>query len=328
MGLSMARCFKNLFRPSGLYGASLPVAVWLSMLAGCPPKATPVANTPAATPPAPAPAPVKPPSASAGQEQNPKPKLLPLFAPKASTEKDPVAQPDNYVVVIYVNFEILRTRVPKGTFSASGKIWNHLDEEAIPAETAALLQRNGLRAGRGGPDSWPPIKALLEQEKSVETSRTSTTVGNGLPLSVNVDQHRYRDQTLFLFRRDGTLGGATFPMSTNYLRIEHSLPAADPSEVVLEVCPEFREQQTLGALAMKDGMLEQPIQEPTRILRELAFRMPLRADQFCAVGPAAATQQGHLAGSLLLGEELDGKAYESMYFITPHVYRTDRPKAP
>ncbi len=40
---------------------------------------------------------------------------------------------------------------------------------------------------------------------------------------------------------------------------------------------------------------------------------------FLAFGPSAAAQQGHLAGSLLLCEEIDGQVFESMYFIAPQI---------
>lgn len=255
------------------------------------------------------------------------PVTKPIF-PQAGAGRPHGATPEEYLVLVYVNFDILQARVPKGAFSESGKIWNHLDEEAIPADLAALLQKNGLRVGRGSPDSWPPIKALLDQETGVETSRSNTTVGNGLPLSLNVDQHRMRDQTLFLFRRDGTLGGVTFPKSSSFLRLEYDLSTAAPEGVTLEVMPEFREQQVLGKLTLRDAVLDQPIEQPTRVLRELAFRMHIKADQFCAVGPSSAAHQGHLAGSLLLSEEVEGRRHESIYFITPHVYRTDRLEPP
>jgi len=231
------------------------------------------------------------------------------------------------VIILQVNFDILRIRVPKGVFSESGKIWNHLDEGTIPAETTKLLQRNGLRAARGKPDSWPPIKALLEPVK-VETSRSDMTLLNGLPLFVEIDR-RQRDQTLFLYRRDGTLGGVTCPQSSNFIRIEYAIPLADPSAVEVEVMPEIRQQQTLTPLRLNElGQLEQAFHEPTRVLRELAFHMELPAGEFMVIGPAAAAHPGHLAGSLLLCEVIDGRPYESMYFITPRVYRTDRSRRP
>ena len=139
-----------------------------------------------------------------------------------------------------------------------------------------------------------------------------------------------RDQTLFLFRADGTLGGVTCPMSSNYLRVEYDIPLTDPSGVVVQVMPEIRQKQVLGSVELNEaGRLEQELQEPSRILHELAFRMELPAGSFVAVGPSAAAGRGHLCGSLLLCEEVGGQRYESMYFLTPKVFRTEhRARAP
>jgi hypothetical protein len=231
------------------------------------------------------------------------------------------------VVVLRVNFDILRTRVPKGAFSESGKIWNHLDEEAIPADVSTLLQRNGLRVARGKVDSWLPIQAILDQEK-LETARTNMTLSNGLPLTIDLDQLK-REQTLFLFRRDGSLAGVTCPMSGNRLRIEYEIPVTDASAVTVEVMPEIRQQPVLAQPRMNEsGLLDRSIEEPGRVLRELAFRMTVAAGEFFVIGPSRTTHQVYLAGSLLLCEQIEGRQYETMYFITPRVYRTDRTKKP
>jgi len=229
------------------------------------------------------------------------------------------------VVVLQVNFDILRARVPKGAFSESGKIWNHLDEEAVPAEVSTLLQRNGLRVARGKEDSWQPIQAILDQEK-LETARSNMTMSNGLPLTIELDQ-RQRDQTLFLYRRDNTLAGVTCPMSGNRLRIEYEIPVTDASAVVVEVMPEIRQQKVLAPVRVNElGQLDRPIEEPGRVLRELAFRMTVSAGEFFVIGPSRTAHQGYLPGSLLLCEQIEGRTFETMYFITPRVYRTDRTK--
>jgi hypothetical protein len=227
------------------------------------------------------------------------------------------------IIILHVSFDILRARAPKGFFSESGRIWNHLDEEAVPAETATMLQRNGLRIGRGRVDSWPPIKALLDEQKKLQTSRTSLSFTTGEPLVLQLAPS-VRDQTLFLIRQDGSMGGVTCPVSSNYLRVEYEIPLNDPSGVIVQVLPEIRQRQVLSSPdASETGRLEETMREPTRVLRELGFRMELPADSFVAYGPSAAANGGHLAGSLLLCEEIDGTRYESMYFVTPRVFRTE-----
>lgn len=236
-------------------------------------------------------------------------------------EATPSGRPSRPAVVLNVVVDILRARVAKGTFSESGKVWNHVDEEAIPAETAALLQRNGMRVARGREDSWPPIRALLEQEGGVETSSDRVSVNNGFPLMVELDS-RPRDQVLFMFRPDGTLGGVSFPESTNVLRIEYDISLTRPNALVVKVMPEIRLPRRPPRLRPGGPVpFGQPWEQPARVLRELAFEMEIGLDEFFVVGPAPTAEQEHLIGSLLLQEEIDGRPLESMYFITPRVRR-------
>ncbi len=265
-----------------------------------------------------------PPESQPASDPAPEPEpTLPPAGPDGSA-----AQP---IIILQTRFDVLRIRVPRGVFSQSGKIWNHVSEEVIPDATARLLQRNGLRVALGHPDSYPPIHAMLENEPGAEMSNTSILLANGLPLTIAVDQHRTRDQTLFLYRADGTMAGVTCPMSTNLIRVEYSISIDTPNAVQVDVMPEIRQQQVRGNLAINElGQLDAPREEPTRVLRELAFRMVVAPEDFVMIGPSPTVWPAHhggrsyLAGSLLLCETIDGKPYESMYFITPRQERSDR----
>jgi len=224
-----------------------------------------------------------------------------------------------------VRFDILRVRVPKGVFSESGKIWNRLEQEVLPAQTALLLQKNGLRVARGKLEDWRPIRALLDAEPHVTTGQNAITMNNGLPLLLELHAEP-RDQLLFLYRPGGTLVGAPFRMSTNVLRIEYSVPLHDADALEIEMMPEIQLQHlpSSNTLRRPDELAQVPV-PPGRILRELAFRITLQPGEFVTVGPSpAANEIPYVAGALLLCDELDGKRYESMFFITPQVSQTGR----
>lgn len=230
------------------------------------------------------------------------------------------------VVLMQVSFDVLRTRVSQGVFSGSGKVWNHLSEDAIPAEAALLLQRNGLRVARGKMDGWPPIKAILDAAGKVETSRSTMRVEGGMPLMLEISQ-RKPEETLFIYRTaTGGAAGATFLECINFLRVEYSVPPAAPDSVAVEVMPEIQEPRSAPPTRiMQNNWLPRPPEQPVRVLRELTFRMVLAPGEFLAIGPAPATREvRHIAGSVLLCEEIDGRKLESMYFITPKVTRIER----
>ncbi|UCD29624.1 MAG: hypothetical protein JSV03_03850 [Planctomycetota bacterium] len=230
------------------------------------------------------------------------------------------------VIVRQISFDILRARVAKGIFSESGKIWNHLDEEALPADTAFYLQRNGLRVARGKLDSWRPIKALLEQEKNVESSAKETPLTTGASFTLELDP-RPRDQTLFIVRRNGHLAGADYADSVNLLRIEYGFSVDNKDLLVVRMMPQIKLPYTASRFDVgPNGLVQYPSHQPTKVLRELAFEMELGPDEFFVIGPSNSAHHGHLAGSLLLCEEIEGSKYESMYFITPQVTEKKRVK--
>jgi len=226
------------------------------------------------------------------------------------------------MMIIQISFDVLRARVPRGFFSQSEKVWNHLNEAAVQPQTGILLQRNGLRVAVGDANSWPPIRALLEQQGSVETSQSRMVLNNGFPLLIEPDP-RSRDQTVFMFRPDGSLGGASFPQSINGLMVEYELVGANVDTLKVAVMPQIRLPRQLPRLNPESpGFITQPMMPPTRVLRELAFTAEIGPQQFVAVGPSRLVENPHLVGALLLCEENEGQRLESMYFITPKVVNT------
>lgn len=240
----------------------------------------------------------------------------PLEAAQAAVEPD--TAPRRPVVLQSIDFRILRIRAPAGTFSESGKIWNAVDEEVVPAQLQQLLRRNGFRVGLGSAENWPQMKAILDAEK-VEVVDRRKAVYNSLPLIVDLERPP-KDQTLFLFRQDGTMAGATFPKSTNVLRVEYGISTAEANTVIVDVMPEIRLMRVDTSPAFELNWPEPPpIDPPSRPLRELSVRLTIRPEQFLAVGPSAAARKGYLPGSLLLCDEVDGVRFEALYIITPRI---------
>lgn len=221
--------------------------------------------------------------------------------------------------ILQIGFDVLRTQAPQGSFSESGKIWNHLDEQVIPAEVAAMLQRNGLRVGRAKNTSWRPIKAILDGDRNVRAFQNSMIMYNGLPLTLELDQQPH-DQTVFISRRDETLQGRTFLASMNLIRVEYAVPITDPDSVLVDIMPEIRMEAPAPKLTV-DGWMHRPIVPPSEVFRELAARVLIGPDEFLAIGPSAASGRPHTLGALLLRGQVNGQPVESMLFLSPRVTR-------
>jgi hypothetical protein len=243
------------------------------------------------------------------------------FGNDGSSDQPP---PEPKVLTLQIDFSILRTTAPEGVFSESLKIWNLLDSEAIPAATTRLLAKNGVRVARGHIDAWVPIKALLDAQEDVTSSQSRIRVSNGYPLMLELDTIT-RDQTFFLFRPSGHLAGANYPGSRNIIRVEYTIPATAPADVVVEVMPEVLLTEARRADPQRlEDLFGPRTEKVSRIVRELAFKMQLSPDEFLAIGPNEAAHNGHLIGSLMLCEQREGTGYETMYFVTPRVVSTGR----
>jgi len=241
-----------------------------------------------------------------------------LTAPAGQT----TSESDRPVVIQGVRFQVLRVRAPVGTFSRSEKIWNALDEDVLPMDHRALLAKNGLRIAVAGQDVWLQIKAILDAEP-VEVFSDHRAVHDGFPLPLLINTE-LREQTLFLIRPDNTMAGARFSQATMTLRLAYAVPLDAPQSLQLEITPEVRLPSYRPAPTVtKFGWTEHPSVEQGRPLWELASQVTVGPEQFVVVGPSSAVGTPHLAGTLLLCEQINSRDFESICFITPSLQRVE-----
>jgi hypothetical protein len=217
--------------------------------------------------------------------------------------------------------DVVRIEVPQGSVSRSAGVWSHLDEQAVDAQRAVTLRRNGLRVGVGRPESWVPIKSILDAipDRLVYHETPSLNAGVlSLELSAEPD-----DQTLFFFRDDGTMAGESFPASWNAFQVTYEVTYDDPGKVVmmLKVVPEVRQREGKTEWVRREGHFTRVPVYHGRVLHELAIMTALSEGSFLAIGPGEAIGVDSAVGQVLLTRKADGKRYESIYFLTPQVHR-------
>lgn len=216
-----------------------------------------------------------------------------------------------------VGLDLLRVEVPIGSISESSRIWSRLDEQVIGAQHAITLRRNGLRAGIGRPEAWEPIKVILDAIPDHLVYHESVPLRAGvfcLEVSGTSD-----DQTVFFFRDDGTMKGESFPGSRNVLQVHHEVDVDDPNTVVLTVVPEIRQHERRLEWARQGNRITRVPVYHGRILQELAVTARLRSGGFLVIGPGDEVKLASVVGRALLTRKVDGKQYESIYFLAPRV---------
>lgn len=247
-------------------------------------------------------------------------------APKISSEENPFVfrlAPGGAMAVQgmaskAVQFEVLQVQAPLGEFSRSQKIWDHLDEQAVGTEMQMTLQRNGLRAGLGSQESWPPVRAILDtvQHRIVRTLPPAPP--NSVSVSLQLNNEPV-DQTIFFFRANRTLSGDTFPGASDVLRITWEFNNDNVEQVVVYVTPEVRQNQSgVSFKATPFGVAPVPIYEG-RIFKELGLRLVVSPGGYIVLGPGEDVSHVGLLGREFLVTQIDGEAYETVLVIVPRV---------
>jgi len=215
---------------------------------------------------------------------------------------------------------VVRAEVPVGAVSESYKVWNHLDEQAIGARRLVALKQNGLRVAVGRQEAWGPIKAILDgiPDRLIYRDAMSLKAGAiSLEISTGPD-----DQTVFLFRQNGEMAGYSFLASHNLFQVTALFNEEDPSELILKVVPEIRQDPRKMAWTQKEGRVVRVPVYHGRTFNELAVQVTVPSGRFLVIGPGHEIEAGPLIGRALLTREVEGKRYESIFFLTPRVVRS------
>jgi hypothetical protein len=217
-----------------------------------------------------------------------------------------------------VQFEVLQVQAPLGEFSRSQKIWDHLDEQAVGIDTQMLLQRNGLRVGLGSPESWPPVRTILETVERRIVRQMPASMPNSVSVSLEIDNEP-QDQTVFFYRANGTLAGGSFAGATDVFRINWEFDPDNLDRTVVYITPEVRQDQSgVSFKATPLGVAPVPIHEG-KVFRELTTRVVVSPGSYIVLGPAEDVTHTGLLGREFLVSEIDGELYETILMIVPRV---------
>ncbi|HUU82679.1 MAG TPA: hypothetical protein VM243_04160 [Phycisphaerae bacterium] len=235
---------------------------------------------------------------------------------------DPAGDPSsNTIVVVQMQFDVLRVELPADQTHHSRKAWNYVNElHGDPTQTA-LLRRNGFRMGTASADSWPALRAMFEACEA-RVLRVPHVVQRGLPLTLQLDSIE-EDQPIFLLTADNRMVGRTLERGEKYLHLDYALEVDGPQTVTIQVTPEIR---LLGAEKYgrdEQGNVRRGRQYDGLAFRELSRTLRLAAGEFLVIGPDTSSGTGLTVGRCFLTHEREGRRYETVLCITPQPFRTE-----
>lgn len=214
---------------------------------------------------------------------------------------------------------VLSVQIPEKSSAAASRIWEHVREEMLDAETRLRLSDNGFRAGIGHVKHWEPIRAVLDGiagHKVVQT--VPLRVPAGFPLALELDTEP-RVQTLFHVGKDGVLRGGTFPSSRNALRVAYGPDVRRAERIRMGICPEVQQKQEGWRwVRTEEGLWQVPRQE-TNPFEDVTFEVSLARDEFLLIAPSESARLRGLIGRAMFTTEFEGTSYFTYVFLRPEV---------
>ncbi len=228
------------------------------------------------------------------------------------------ADPD--VVVVHLQFEVMRAVMPVTTTRHSTKIWNHVDELQLDPRRCALLARNGLRIGVADEDAWPAIDAILKAHEARSQSKQHA-VQHDSPLTLDVGEVR-DGETIFSYDADGHLKGHTFGPGRKYIHIACAVSPENPQQIALKVLPEVHVESLEKHWDQVGGGIQERTRYQGRVFSELTAALTATSGQILVIGPSTEAELPCLVGSRFLEDDTGGLRSETIIFARPRLYRT------
>jgi hypothetical protein len=229
-------------------------------------------------------------------------------------------RPADSIVVVNLQFDVMRVEMPVGATRHSTKIWNHVDELQLEPRRCAMLARNGLRVGVAEGHSWPAIQALLNAHDA-KSSRKQHVVRSGSPLTLDVGEV-YDGESVFSYDANGRLQGHTFGPGRKYIHIDYAIAPEDPRRVALKVVPEVHVESLDKHWDQVGGGIQERMRYEGKLFTELTATVDLSPGQFLVIGPSPEANLSFLLGSRFLERETGGARRETLIFATPQLYRS------
>ncbi len=239
----------------------------------------------------------------------------------------PRSKPDrrnDRIVVVQMQFDVLRVELPADRIHHSAKVWNHVDELRGDLAQTALLRRNGLRIGVASADAWPALRAVFEACQA-KVLRATHAVQQGLPLILDLGQVQ-PDETVFLFTADDRMAGTTFAGGHKYLHLDYELSLDAEGITTVQVTPEIHDLGLEQRWPSRGGEVLKAPEYQGRLFHELRCTVDVAAGEFLVIGPDAPRASNLTVGRRFLVRKHQGRDYETVLCITPQPFRTQAVK--
>lgn len=214
---------------------------------------------------------------------------------------------------------VLSVQIPEKEQAAAMRVWDHIREEMLDADTRLRLSDNGFRAGIGHVQHWAPIRAVLDSIPGHRLIQTvPLRVPAGFPLALELDNEP-RDQTLFHVGKDGVLRGGTYPATRNVLRVAYGPDVRRAERIRMAVAPEVQQKQEGWRWVRTEEGLWQVPRQHNSPFDEVTLDVSLAHDEFLLIAPSESARLRGLIGRAMFTSDFEGASYFTYVFLRPEV---------
>jgi hypothetical protein len=165
-----------------------------------------------------------------------------------------------------------------------------------------------------------PIKTIIETTAGAVTLSSAVQTQELSPIEVQLKEVP-QPVTMFYYRADGTLAGATYPAGMLQLRVEPIIAPDLLPEVTVRVTPElYAEPAAVRWQPTPTGPQQTPVRRG-KSFADLEFSLPVQPGRFLVIGPSIRVSDQQLVGAACLTDDVDGEPREWVIFVTPAVVR-------
>jgi hypothetical protein len=223
---------------------------------------------------------------------------------------------------LMVSFRMATVLLPAGTASGSEDLWSYVDEEAIGADTAAALGRNGMRVGVGRTSNWPDVADVLGRMTGRQIALTHIPVLPGSTIPINL-KRRQPAQTIFLSLNDLSLTGEDYPPGTNLLAINCRIDENNRDALLVTGVPQITTTRLRPKLVNEGGARGFVPQPDWFVFDPLQFRLRMSSDEFLVIGPGRRASIPTSVGHHFLLRRQEGIDFETVLVLMPQITETD-----
>ena len=222
--------------------------------------------------------------------------------------------------VVDLAFDVIRIDMPADGIRHSLKIWNHVDEMRIGAETVAQLARNGVRMGIATDEGWTAMRVIFDACEA-RWEQQQMIGQRGLPLSIEIGAVE-SSEPIFYYDARHKLQGKTFSAGKKLVNLGFGYRPELGGVIDLQVGMEVRHDRGVMAWEKRGGVIREVPAFDRKVFHDLDVSLSLNPGEFLILGPSARAAETYLIGSRFFTRDEGGSAYEIMFFIAPKPYQS------